>query len=602
MSLVSSRRLAIQKPRSLRRFSLALVCGCSSLALVAGCQNKEETAPVSKFEVADDSATSKTTASPVTTSPSNAPGASNDSVAGTPTADPSNAASPVPGSSVAGTPGGSAPKSDPAMPAVKSPGAGDVSASPPATNPGATPPPSFSPTVTQGADTRSFMSLVKPETADAKGWMEFLAKTDIAMRDLMMAIQSQQIAEPQFMERANYIDKLKLEASEALLSQAQTPEERDAGLLGKLQALSQMAGLNDAKAADDLRAFASEISKIENPDAAHQANVVMAMFYLADYKTGKTKDVQPILDQMDKAWADKKYVSMPDLRMASEILAAFQGSGDMTAFDSARAKTIAALGDSDNLQVAGTVWQLQVMNSKEFANLRQELEAMMSGSAEVPVDRFKTVLDEFAKVYSSQMTYAFIAKQSIDVEYAGLLDHARVMNEMVKGGKDQIKNPQMKADIERSIEDFEKRAAILGKPIALDGLKTMDGQPLDWSKFKGKVVLVDIWATWCGPCIGEFPNMKSIYTQFKDKGFEIVGVSVDEEAAELQAFMQKDPLPWTVAISSDPAKIGFETPVAKDLGVTAIPFLVLVDRAGNVVGMHKRGKALEQAVAELVQQ
>jgi thiol-disulfide isomerase/thioredoxin len=597
MSLVSSRRLANQKPRTLRRLSLALVCSCSSLVLVAGCQKAEEAAPKSQFEVADDSAASKSPASPVNTNTANSAGNPNNALAANPNVTQPSAASPV------ASPGGtSAPKSGTAMPAGKNPGASDVGVSPPATNPGGTPPPSFSPTVTQAADTRSFTSLVKPAQADAKGWMEFLAKTDVAMRDLMMAIQSQQIAEPQFMERANYIDKLKLEASDALLSQAQTPVERDAGLLGKLQALSQMAGLNDAKAADDLRVFASEIAKIENPDAAHQANVVMAMFYLADYKTGKTKETQPILDQMDKAWSDKKYVSMPDLRMASEILSAFQSTGDMAAFDSARAKTIAALGDSDNLQVAGTVWQLQVMNSKEFGNLRQELEAMMSGSAEVPVDRFKTVLEEFTKVYPSQMTYAFIAKQSIDVEYGGLVEHARVMNELVKGAKDLIKNPEMKADVERSIEDFEKRAAIIGKPIALDGLKTMNGQPLDWATFKGKVVLVDIWATWCGPCIGEFPNMKSIYAQFKDKGFEIVGVSVDEDAADLQAFMQKDPLPWTVAVSNDPTKIGFETPVAKNLGVTAIPFLVLVDRAGNVVGMHKRGKALEQAVAELVQQ
>jgi len=586
MFLASSWHLATRKQHNARRISSALACGFFSLVFLTGCEKAAEKNPKSKFEVADDSASSKTGATTSNTSPATSTTNGSSNSASNPVASTPNMTRPASSlSNVASTPGKS-----------------DITISPSTSNPVTTPPPSFSPTVTQGADTRSFMSLIKPEQADAKGWMEFLAKTDLAMKDLMSAVQSRQIAEPQFMERATFIAKLKVESSNALLSMAQSPAETDAGLLGKLQGLTQMAGLNDKQAAEDARAFAPEVAKIVNPEMAHQANMGLLMFILADYSAGKLKEAQPILDLLDRAWSDKKLLGLTDFGVANRILSTFKQRGDESAFDSARAKTIAALGDNENIQVAGQVWQLQVMESKEFAILGQLLESMLSGSAEVSVAQFRTALQDFAKTYPSQMTCAFIAKQSIDVEYSGLVDHARVMNDIVKTSKNDVKNPMLKAEIERAVDDFEKRAAILGKPIVLDGLKKLDGQPLDWQSLKGKVVLVDIWATWCKPCIGEFPNMKNIYTQFKDKGFEIVGVSVDDSPADVITFLQKETLPWTVAFSADPTKVGFDTPVAKSLGVTAIPFLVLIDRAGNVVGMHKRGKALEQAVAELVQQ
>ncbi len=363
-----------------------------------------------------------------------------------------------------------------------------------------------------------------------------------------------------------------------------------------------MVGMGDTRWSEELRNFAPQAEEVKDAELAHQGHVILAMFYLTDYATGRIQDAQPILNQLDKAWADKKLIGIPDLRLASEVLTVLNQKGDQTAFDSVRAKTIASLGDSDNIQVAQTVWQMRVMNSREFLALNQEMELLFSGTAEVPVEQFTSTLQAFTKEYPGQMTCAFLAAQAVEVEFSGQVKHAQAIFDVIRPQIAEVKNADLRTQIDRTIADFEKRASILGSTLDLKDLNVFGGVPLDWSQYQGKVVLVDIWATWCGPCIGEFPNLKSIYKEYKDKGFEIIGVSVDDTMSDLQEFLQRDPLPWTIAFSSDPNRTGFDTPLAKELGVSAIPFLVLVDRSGKVVGLHKRGKALEAAVAELIQQ
>ncbi len=73
-----------------------------------------------------------------------------------------------------------------------------------------------------------------------------------------------------------------------------------------------------------------------------------------------------------------------------------------------------------------------------------------------------------------------------------------------------------------------RRARLLtGDPVKVSG-KTIDGKPFDISQYKGKVVIVDFWATWCGPCLAELPNLKKIYEKYHDRGLEIVGVNLDD--------------------------------------------------------------------------
>lgn len=124
----------------------------------------------------------------------------------------------------------------------------------------------------------------------------------------------------------------------------------------------------------------------------------------------------------------------------------------------------------------------------------------------------------------------------------------------------------------------------------------LDGSPFRLSAERGSVVLVDFWDVACGPCIKEMPNLKAVYRDFKDRGFEVVGISLDTEKPLLDAFLEKAALPWKIACSWK----GWDDATAKLYQINATPSTWLIDRRGVVRYCDVRGEELRKAVATLV--
>ncbi|MBR5759804.1 MAG: TlpA family protein disulfide reductase, partial [Thermoguttaceae bacterium] len=117
----------------------------------------------------------------------------------------------------------------------------------------------------------------------------------------------------------------------------------------------------------------------------------------------------------------------------------------------------------------------------------------------------------------------------------------------------------------------------------------LDGKEIKWEEYRGKVVLIDFWATWCGPCRAEIPNVKALYEKYHDAGFEVVGYSVDEDLDVLREFEENEKLPWKTMsekLSMD-KKNDKDEPVYKNLsayyGVNAIPTMILVGKDGKAI-------------------
>jgi thiol-disulfide isomerase/thioredoxin len=151
-------------------------------------------------------------------------------------------------------------------------------------------------------------------------------------------------------------------------------------------------------------------------------------------------------------------------------------------------------------------------------------------------------------------------------------------------------------DLAKSLAGASRRLQLPGNPIQVAGT-TIDGRPFDWKTYRGKVVLIDFWATWCGPCRAELPNLRKLKAQYGQSGFEVVSISVDEDRAKLDAFLQQTPMPWVVLHSEKGRNA-----TAEYYGVNTVPTAILVDRAGRVVSLDARGKRLEEQLIQLMGQ
>ena len=150
-----------------------------------------------------------------------------------------------------------------------------------------------------------------------------------------------------------------------------------------------------------------------------------------------------------------------------------------------------------------------------------------------------------------------------------------------------------------NLEDIDtlKRLAIGSKPIPFE-VKTTEGEVLSLEKLKGKVVLLDFWATWCGPCRVEMPHVVKLYKKNRDKGFEIVGISLDRSRSALDQYVEANGMEWPQFFDGK----YWQNEIAMMYRVRSIPATFLIDRKGVLRYRALRGRELEEAVGKLLEE
>ena len=149
-----------------------------------------------------------------------------------------------------------------------------------------------------------------------------------------------------------------------------------------------------------------------------------------------------------------------------------------------------------------------------------------------------------------------------------------------------------------SMRGAARRLELVGKPLVLEGA-TLAGKPLDWKKFRGKVVLIDFFATRCGPCREEIPNITKCYQAYRKRGFDVVGVSIDRDRKAIEEFLEKEKYPWTVLLDRNEAR-GTDQSMATYYGIFTIPQMILVGKDGKVLALNVRGEQLGKKLEELL--
>jgi peroxiredoxin/Skp family chaperone for outer membrane proteins len=174
--------------------------------------------------------------------------------------------------------------------------------------------------------------------------------------------------------------------------------------------------------------------------------------------------------------------------------------------------------------------------------------------------------------------------------------------------KDEAKGDALMAQLQKDFPDSkqartkrEQETAQRLRASLVDGAKFPDfdvkdtaGKPLSISNYKGKVLLLDFWATWCGPCVHELPNVIKAYDAYHSKGFEIIGVSLDKDEQKLAGFTKEKKMAWAQYFDG----LVWQNKLAVKYGINSIPATFLLDGEGKIIGRDLRGEALDQAVAK----
>jgi len=158
------------------------------------------------------------------------------------------------------------------------------------------------------------------------------------------------------------------------------------------------------------------------------------------------------------------------------------------------------------------------------------------------------------------------------------------------------RDPQLAAYAPK-FEGAARRMTLVGRPLQLEG-NLADGTPLDWNAYRGRVVLVAFWATWCRPCLRELPQIKTHFHKYHDRGFDVVGINLDSSQRKLKQFVLAQKIPWKNLSGTDPDARGIDHPMAMRYGVLQIPTAILVDQQGKVLSVKARGPRLTELLEQ----
>ena len=226
-----------------------------------------------------------------------------------------------------------------------------------------------------------------------------------------------------------------------------------------------------------------------------------------------------------------------------------------------------------------------IFNKKEGIEISRKMEVLRKQLAEIKwnfvKENIQTVVGyDLAKQYFQDM-YVRITPEQID-ELEVLVDQA---------WPNTTKASEFKAMAEKG-----KRVAVGTKYSDIE-LVNPDGKKVKLSEYvpEGKYVMLEFWASWCGPCRGEIPHLREVYKEYKDKGFEIVSISIDRKDQDWKKAMKEENMVWTQL--NDPGE--FEGPVTQVYNIMGVPTCILLDKEGHIFKTDMRGAQLDAVLEEI---
>jgi peroxiredoxin len=226
---------------------------------------------------------------------------------------------------------------------------------------------------------------------------------------------------------------------------------------------------------------------------------------------------------------------------------------------------------------------------RSLAQIVATMGRAQAGQFEAALKQFEKLMAGLGKPEQEEFAAHFTDSLAQAATTAGAYDVARQVYQMLLERYGESPNLRQK------VRDDVRRLEMVGKPAPGVVVKDIKGDALRLNDLRGRYVLLDFWATWCSPCVAELPRVQAAYAKYRDGGFEVVAVSLDETKSAVIDFMRTRNLPWRQVHN---ASCGGD--LVEAFGVGSIPATFLIDPQGTIIRLELRGPSLDQTLAKLI--
>jgi len=380
-------------------------------------------------------------------------------------------------------------------------------------------------------------------------------------------------------------------ADRIILSKGTSAELMEAGVKAKLDALRMLALLDSKGLGVHFLPFVDALNDGDSAKFARMGEINLFWFEVDKLVYEQTENADALMAQLKKLLADKE-AGETEFLAAQDATLVMNDRGYPSQATSALKMIGERFRDHEELGKEAT-------DLLEKTAFREKVIAAMNGGRPEIKDLFVSIaelLKNKDKLNVETLDNTLNAAQVL--EFNGHFEEARRVFAAIKKAYKTSDDEKLAQQAELSVQFAEKRLGMVGEEVNLEG-NYIDGTDFNWSKFKGKVVLVDFWASTSAPWISSLPSLKSAYDRFHTDGFEVIGVNVDHDRQRAYEYIRGERLPWPTII--DEVSNGLDgNPNAIRYGIQAVPFVMLVGRDGKVVDIHLRGPELTKRIETLL--
>ena len=426
--------------------------------------------------------------------------------------------------------------------------------------------------------------------------IDFLAKMDTEIQKLQRL--AGELTPDAFYRRVARIFRAKMEACNRMLQLSGLPEKhRVAAVRGKMDGLTAIFQTSpdkkeSAKAKKELLAFGSKAFNDKDNSVAAMARILVLRLEVMDFISNKKKKPEDfvLLEKKLNKILEFKEAGIREFVNLRDVGFMLTRSGNREkGLSFLRKVGLAFKNHPTKLVSKGAGDMLRQLAYLQFQNRMVDALQQKPDEGKSINNLMKGVVDALNEVPESFLQMLTDVKMA--AEYQGNVPvAAAAYGAMGKWISNQQSPPKQ---LQRLVHMATLRIALIRQSVKING-QSSNGKTFNWAKYRGKVVLVDFWATWCKPCIAELPVMKKALAKYGKHGFEIVGINLDENPKNVRKFMEDRDITWETVMPTAPDQPNQN---AERCGVEGIPFMFLVDRKGVVMAIHTRGNRLERLLA-----